>query len=35
VASPATTPQPETEQGEILASHHYAAGYEMDRPDGR
>jgi hypothetical protein len=35
VASPATAPQPETGQGEILASHHYAAGYEMDRPHNR
>jgi hypothetical protein len=28
-----TTPQPEAGQGEILASHHYAAGHDMYRAD--
>jgi hypothetical protein len=34
-ASPAATPPPEAGPGEILASHHYAAEYEMYRPGSR
>ncbi len=30
---PSTTPQPEAGQGEILSSHHYAAGHGMHRAD--
>ena len=30
---PATTAEPAAEQGEILASHHYAADYDMYRPN--
>jgi hypothetical protein len=33
--SPAITPPPDAGPGEILASHHYAAGYEMYRPGSR
>ncbi len=32
---PSTTAEPEAEQGEILASHHYAAKYDMYRPGRR
>jgi hypothetical protein len=34
-ASSATTPPPEAGPGEILASHHHAAEYEMYRPGSR
>jgi len=30
---PATTAEPAAEQGEILASHHYAADHDMYRPN--
>jgi hypothetical protein len=32
---PSTTAGPEAQQGEILASHHYAAGHDMHQADSR